>query len=699
MKNQFASAATICLLFTAIFIHQHLHAQTVDAEAVTSGTLHYGDNNTAPLLGTVVTMTVSGMIVRTSLTQTFQNNTPFWQEGTYVFPLPDDASVDTLEMKVGEAVIKGVIKTRTQARQQYESAKSEGRKASLVEQHRANLFTTHVANIPPGESIDITIEFQSAVHYDNGIFSTHFPLTITPRYLPGNRLPASQPLEESVIQTDAGWSDMSAISPPMVPTENAARTSITVNIEAGIPLQSITSNTHQIITSEIVTPGSPDNQWLVQLADSDIPMDRDFQLHWTPPLGQSPRAAVFRGDKSASDGAPEQDEGGTSTSTYASVMLIPPQQLFNGNRPSREVIFVIDTSGSMQGNSIVQARRALALGIERLTDQDTFNVIEFDNQASPLFTTVQSAHAANRTKATDWINKLHADGGTEIQGALMLALKRNQSDSTRLRQVVFVTDGSVGNEEEIFHYIRKHLDNSRLFTVGIGSAPNTWFMRKAAEAGRGSYVSIPRIEDVSTSMRNLFNKLERPVLTDIHLDILGAPAAERYPQIIPDLYAGEPITANLRWSDAVDSAEIVISGQQAGQAWSRKLALPAAGHSNNQLAKQFAGRKIEFLEDSRLFGKPSEDIEQRVTEVALEYGLVTSYTSLVAVEQKPARNPVTDDLFSSELPSAMPFGNTMPFPQGSLGLALRWIMAVIFSLLSVLFALATLQQVRSHAHG
>jgi Ca-activated chloride channel family protein len=696
MKNQLVSAATLCLLLTLLFAHHRAGAQVHVPDEISSGMLHYSTHERALLLSTDVEMTITGMLVRTSLTQRFYNDSPFWQEGIYVFPLPDDASVDTLEMQIGDRSVKGIIKTRSQATTAYETAKAQGSQASLVEQQRANLFTTQVANIPPGESIDVTIGFQSAVQYEDGVFSTRFPLTLTPRYTPVVRLPVDEPLDGTMIPQDAGWSNMNGISPPMVPAAQAARTTITADINAGLPLQSITSRTHQIVAQERLAADGVTQHWQVQLAHSDIPMDRDVELSWAPPPGRSPGAAVFRENQLTA--AKPITQNGDSAATYASVMLVPPQQLFDSPRPPREVLFVIDTSGSMQGSSIVQARRALALGISRLTRQDAFNVIEFDDAATSLFADVQPANDANRTLATDWINQLRADGGTEILPAMKLAFHDHNIDHARLRQVVFVTDGSVGNEAEIFHYIKSHLNQSRLFTVGIGSAPNTWFMRKAAQAGRGSYVFIPRVQDVADTMRTLFNKLEKPVLTNIQLDVLGTPETERYPSTIADLYAGEPIVIDLHWQGIVDDAEIVISGEHAGQSWSRKLSLPAATTQSGQLAKQFAAKKITALQDSQLFHHSPQQVEKQITDLALDYGLVTPFTSLVAVAEKVVRDLVKDTLQATEVPAAMPFGNTMAFPQGSLGLTLRWLLAAVFSLLSVIFALATLQQVRSYTH-
>jgi len=191
-------------------------------------------------------------------------------------------------------------------------------------------------------------------------------------------------------------------------------------------------------------------------------------------------------------------------------MLMPPQQIFNDVIPQREVIFVIDTSNSMSGNSIVQARKTLALGIERLTSQDTFNVIEFDNDAHKLFTNAVTADEANKNQAINWVQQLRADGGTEILGALASALN-GSSAKERIRQIVFVTDGSVGNEQEIFHYLKQAIGSTRLFTVGIGSAPNTWFMRKSAELGKGTYTHIANVSEIVDKTLLLLAKRTRSV--------------------------------------------------------------------------------------------------------------------------------------------------------------------------------------------
>ncbi len=696
MKNHLASAATLCLVVMCLFAHHRAFASQSTFNEIQSGTLllktQLQDSNNytpASILDTNVNITVNGMLTRTRLTQTFQNDSPHWLEAVYVFPLPDSARVDKLRMVIGEKVIESDIQTRKKARQTYEAAKNTGNKASLLEQQRANLFTSRVANIPPGKKIEIEIEFQSLVRYLDGSFSLNFPLTITPRYIPGHRLQhtSSAAENESYNATAAGWAsvtDADEITPPTVAAYDAPTTTIVVNIEAGLPLESISSESHAISTEQT------GDLWRVSLTGKTIAMDRDFRLNWHPVLGQSPHAAIFREDRHTD----------TDNDSFASIMLMPPQDLFDTKTTMREVVFVIDTSGSMQGDSIVQARNALQIGIDRLTEQDTFNVIEFDNDTHTLFTTEVDATPENKRRALTWVSSLSADGGTEIMGAMNAALSGQHHNEQRIRQVIFVTDGSVGNEDEIFQRIQQTIKNSRLFTIGIGSAPNTWFMRKAAELGRGSYTSISTQNDVSDKMLQLFNKLERPVLTNISLNWSGVSKPELYPATVPDLYAGEPVLADARWNHKIGEGQLTISGAHAGQQWQRRLTLgakPAASNDNKgELHKRWAKRKIESLEDSLLFGGDRESITNTITTTALNYNLVSKYTSLVAVEHIVERDPLAAPLPTAAVPSAMPFGDTMALPQGSLDIGLRLLLAIAFSLMAVLFSLATLQQVRSH---
>ena len=639
----------------------------------------------APLLNTSVQIDVQGMLARTRVEQTFTNDTNRWIEAVYVFPLPDDASVDELTMLVADKEINGVIQPKSKARKIYNDARQAGKKASLLEQQRANLFTTRLANIAPGETALIRIAYQSSVQYSNGQFELMFPLTITPRYIPGTATTYNS--EHLYGSGSQGWAlptqtvpDAGEITPPT--SNSPAPVAINVSIDAGLDGLTINSNTHDIIT----TPDDTRSKLLkVELAGQTVRADRDFKLNWTPAATKAPVAAVFRQDTQVQQ----------QTHSFASFMLMPPQQIYTASHVPREVIFVMDTSSSMSGNSIQQARAALMLGIERLTNDDLFNVIEFDNNTSTLFATSVNANSANKVIAGKWIKQLHANGGTEILGALQAALNLPPADE-RLRQIVFVTDGSVGNEDQIFRYLQSNIADTRLFTVGIGSAPNTWFMRRAAETGRGSYTTIANGSELSTKMMHLLKRLESPALTDVRLTFDTDTVAEIYPTTLPDVYLGEPVLADARWTDKLNNGSVEISGTYAGNTWSQKLRLNAVETSSAStgLDKLWAHRKIQSLENDLLFNTDLQETEDAITNIAMDYSLVSRYTSLVAVEQKASRDIRQTDLQTVAVPQAIPAGNTMLFPQGSLGTRFKFIVSLLFAILSVAFGLASLRQTR-----
>ena len=711
-------ATMIILLATTMHVHaselQHQLNQIESGTLVVSHQDEDGSYQAISPLSTDVKIDVSGLLARAQVKQTFRNQSDHWIEAIYAFPLPDESRVDHMEMQIGDRKVTGEIRAKQQARKEYQQALGEGKRVSLLESQRANLFTNRVANIPPLETIEIIFSYQWQVEYIDGVFELRVPLTITPRYLPGTRLRAAERAsvtannrrstqdgnQAQFVQsiTDYGprtdqvfFSEAEDISPPMTSSQNATPTSIFITINTAIALESVSSPSHDIYNDQT------DTHWRVSLANAMVPADRDFTLNWSPQLGQSPLAAIFTKTAEQTTSTPGKPEH------FASVMVVPPQDLFQSASTTREVIFVIDTSGSMQGNSIRQARAALQFAIERLTETDTFNVIEFDSVTQTLFTNARSASESNKTTAINWVRSLRADGGTEITAALDAALgnQRGQTtEPTRLRQVVFITDGSVGNEAELFKQIENTLGQSRLFTIGIGSAPNTWFMRRAAETGRGTYTYIARQEEVREQMRALLQKLEKPVLTEITLEWNNIDQPEVYPAVIPDLYAGEPILFDARWIGEPGKGSLSIQGRHAGNKWTNQLQIDTHATSTDishttSLEKQWAHRKIEAMENSLLFAEDRQSIEQQITDLALHYAMVTRYTSLIAVDQQVAREPAANALKRTAIPSAMPHGNTMLLPQGSLGIGLKLLLATIFSIGAILFGLATLRQVQT----
>ena len=573
----------------------------------------------APLLKTDVSISITGIIARTTLTQEFVNPsrvTDDWAEGIYVFPLPDTAAVDHLRMKVGDRTITGEIRERAEAKRRYEQAKQEGTRASLVEQERPNVFTVSIANIAPQDRITVEIEYQETVRYDQGVFSLRFPMVVGPRYIPGTPVVIEEEPQGSGRSPNTDRvADASRITPPVQPPHRGPinPVSLTVDLAAGFPLGKIESPYHDILTIP-----DPDGRRHVTLRRDHVPANRDFQLTWQPAGGPFPAALIYR----------EQQHD----STYGLLMVAPPASDEMVTTAPRETIFVIDTSGSMAGTSIEQAKAALLLALGRLTSQDRFNVIQFNSTTHLLFSEPQAVRTDVLGKAVRYVERLHANGGTEILPAMKMALK-GRPPATHLRQVIFLTDGQVGNEEELFDVIRAQLGQSRLFTIGIGSAPNSHFMRKAAEFGRGTFTHIGSISEVKAQMDAIFRKLERPVLTDIQVQGFEA-IAEVFPPRIPDLYEGEPVVLAFKTSTAPST--VTLTGLFNSKPWTQSVDV-AGSPSRGGLSVYWARQKLASLMDHHRPEGAEASIRQSILDVALAHHLVSPYTSLVAVDTEPIR--------------------------------------------------------------
>jgi Ca-activated chloride channel family protein len=591
---------------------------------------------TATRTNTDVTMNISGLVARVSVRQEFRNDGAEWVEGIYVFPLPDKAAVDRIRLHIGERYIEGEIREKEQARKDYERARDEGRKASLVEQQRPNLFTTAVANIAPGERVVVEIEYLEDLRYDDGTFGIRFPMTLTPRYIPGSPLPDRK---------GSGWSpdttrvsDASLITPPHVTASRDHRISLRASIDAGMPLEVVASRYHPVDVAE------DKNRYTVSLANDEVPMDHDFELLWRPVPSAVPRAMVFR--ETIAD------------QPHYLLMVVPPDAA-KDVPPSmpRELLFVVDTSGSMHGVSIAQAKKALGRALDGLHANDRFNIVEFNSTTRALYHQSVAADAVNIAHARNFVRGLEANGGTEMRPALRLALDSASAES-HLRQIVFITDGSVGYEDELYDMIESRLGNARLFTVGIGSAPNSWFMRKAAELGRGTFVVISALHEVGEKMDRLFDKLGHPQVTNIGVSWPGGTVVEAYPQVVPDLYLGEPVTVRAKAAMPFPPGSAIrVTGDSTAGAWTHELPLES-GEDNPGIGALWARAKIAALHDEERRGADSALTRKAVIETAIAHHLVSKYTSLVAVDKTPVR-PAGDPLAREQVPNLLPYGQSM----------------------------------------
>jgi len=647
----FESAAALLIGFAALFLSfepmwsaESLQAAFVKPGDARSGSLllktedGYAD---AARLGIDVDLTVSGPTARARVTQIFRNPTQNWVEAVYVYPLPSGGAVDTLKMVIGDRVVVGDIKERQQARIIYEQAARNGQKAALTEQERPNIFTNSVANIGPGETVLVQIEYQEPVQQTGNEFSLRLPMVVGPRYNPA-------PVVQSVdFRPDGGgWGasksdpvpDRDRISPEVLdpalhPPVNP--TSITVRLQAGFPLGEVKSHHHAIETE------SPDSGTrIIRLAEGVAPADRDFELTWKPAAEKAPSVGLFREHVGDSD--------------YLLAFVTPPSVEQAEKKPlPREVIFVIDNSGSMGGVSIIQAKASLIYALGRLQPGDRFNVIRFDHTMDVLFPNSVPADREHLGQATSFVGALQANGGTEMVPAMRAALSDTSGgDANHVRQVVFLTDGAIGNEQQLFETISALRGRSRIFMVGIGSAPNTYLMTRAAELGRGAFTHIGSVEQVEERMRGLFAKLENPAVTNLTAKFSDA-TADITPAAIPDLYRDEPLILAAKLDKLAGSVE--IKGRIGDRPWVVTLPLANAAEGKG-LSKLWARRKIADAEVARTTraAEPA-DADKTILALALEHQLVTRLTSLVAVDKTPS-HPEGEPLKVSELPINLPAG-------------------------------------------
>jgi Ca-activated chloride channel family protein len=655
-------AAALAFATIALLLSFAANARTVGINDPKTGELLLrtgtaGQYDVAPKLETEVAIQVSGLVARTRVTQVFHNPGGEYVEGIYVFPLPEKAAVDHLKMQIGERLIEGRIQEKEEARRTYEKAKSEGRKAALVEQQRPNLFTNSVAHIGPDEMVRITIEYQQALAYENGEYRLRFPLAVTPRYVPRLAAAAREGMPDEGKAVEAALALQPAYAPPNCGAVNPV--DIAVTIDAGVPLGRVESSYHDAWIEK-----QAGQRVMVSLQKEQEEADRDFELVWSVAAGAAPQAALFT--------------EGVAGATYGLLMVVPPQpsaaEKATLDRFARETILIVDTSGSMAGTSIEQAKAAVVYALETFTPRDRFNIVEFNSIMRPLFPDAMPASAENVKHARAWVQALRAGGGTEMAPALRFALNGREPNGA-LRQVIFMTDGGVGNEDELFRLIAERLGASRLFTIGIGSAPNSHFMTKAAQFGRGTFTYIGDVREVEEKMAKLFAKIEAPVLKDVAIRWADGTPLETFPPRVPDLYLGEPIVVSAAFSRTAAST-VIVSGLRGNQPWSVALT-PSADSDASGVGALWARAKIATLMDELRTGGDAAEVRKAVVQVALEHHLVSAYTSLVAVDVTPAN--ATGSLRTALLKANLPRGSEMAgaIPQTDTAATLQFLLGLL----------------------
>ncbi len=571
---------------------------------------------TCPLRHTDVKAGISGFLGRVTVTQEFQN--PFQEkiEAVYTFPLPQHAAVDDMTMLVGQRTIKGVIKRREEARKIYEDARARGQVASLLDQERPNIFTQHVANIMPGDKVTITISYVETLKYEDGTYEFVFPMVVGPRYIPG------QPTGKQ----GGGWApdtdrvpDASRITPPVAKpgTRAGHDISVAVTLDAGLPVDKLECPTHEVVTER---PGV--SRAVVRLKDKDVIPNKDFILRYDV-AGRRISDAVL---------AHRAARGG-----FFTLILQPPDHVVAADITPKEIVFVLDTSGSMMGFPIEKAKEAMKLALEGLNPQDTFNLITFSGDTRILFPEPVPATPENLRRAQDFLASRYGSGGTEMMKAIRAALDPSDKQG-HLRVVCFMTDGYVGNDMEIISEVQKHA-NARVFAFGIGSSVNRFLLDGMAKYGRGEVEYVGLNDDGSAAAKRFHQRVRSPLLTDISIEWGKLPVSELYPARIPDLFSAKPVVISGRYAGAARGT-IRLRGKVAGRPFTRDIQvdLPASAAGHDVLASLWARRKVEDLMSQDFGGMQGgamrADLREAIVKLGLEFRLMTQFTSFVAVEER-----------------------------------------------------------------
>ena len=613
-----ALSMAFTLLFLTVTEHDSVSAAKSKTTLQTQASLQVlKDGKPAgvcPLKHTAVKGEVSGFLSRVTVTQEFENPFPDKIEAVYIFPLPASAAVDDLTMTIGDRIVKGKIMRREEARATYESAKSLGNIASLLDQERPNIFTQAVANIMPGQQIRITISYVEALKYADGSYEWTFPMVVGPRYIPTSVGQEQQ--ADSTATESAAVPDAARITPPVA---DGLRTghdiSLEITLDAGVPVESLNSATHAI---DIERPD--ERRAVVRLKDQSTIPNQDFVLKYQV-AGQQIEDAVL---------AHHSSQGG-----FFTLILQPPQRVTAEDVMPKELVFVLDTSGSMEGFPLDKAKETMKLALKNLYPHDTFNVITFSGDTHVLFPAPVPATEANLRRATDFLNSRKSDGGTEMMKAIRAALKASDSQQ-HLRITCFMTDGQVGNDLEIISEVQKH-PNARVFAMGFGSAPNRFLLDKMAVYGRGEVDYVSESGDTSEAAQRFNERVRNPLLTDIAVEWEGLAVTDVYPKRIPDLFSVQPVILTGRYQSS-GKGVIRLRGMMAGQKFVREIPveLPADESRHDVLATLWARQKIDELLGQDMAGAQAgsmrKEPREEITRLGLEFKLMTQFTSFVAVD-------------------------------------------------------------------
>jgi len=573
----------------------------------------------APLKHTDVKIKIRGFVAEVTVMQEFLNPLERPIEAIYVFPLPHDSAVNATEMRVGKRIIRGKIDRRQAARKKYETARDEGKRASLLEQERPNIFTQSLANIGPGETIHVVIRYVQALPCKDGAYELVYPMVVGPRYVPGAGRVAAGQSGHGRIPDNARVPDASRITPPVIKPGRRCGfdISIAVDVDTGVPIQSITSRAHKISTER-----SGESRASVLLDSADSVPNKDFVLNIAS-AGKQPQIGMV---------AHHNGKIGHFT------MVVQPPRTPTGDqiRP-REVICVIDVSGSMSGRPLAMAGKAAVKLLRTLRPTDRFNVYVFSNQSTSFSPTPLTANDQNLGKGIAYVNSLRARGGTNMLLGVRDALSQAIPE-THLRVIAMFTDGYIGNEAEILSEVKRSVSTARFCTFGTGSSVNRYLLDRIARLGNGLCEVILLNDKPGEIIDRFAERMSKPVLTDVGVKINGVEVVDCIPGRVPDLYDGIPVYVHGRYRTG-GKASIAVTGRIGAEPSTANMefTFPSATKDSSPLPSIWARQRIKQLELDGLDRKDEQGHKEEITLLALEYSLMSKYTSFVAVDETPTQ--------------------------------------------------------------
>ncbi len=569
-----------------------------------------------PLAHTTVRARVSGSVARVTVTQRFENRFAQPIEAVYLFPLPADAAVDAMEMHLGERVVRARIQRRSEAQRTYTQARAEGRRAALLEQQRPNLFAQRVANIQPGERIDVQIQYVQSLPFADGAYEFTFPMVAPRRYDP------SHPDPRAASDALAPGANLPAAVAAAGNTLRSARDiDVEVNVDAGMPIEQLESPSHRL---DVQRP-APERA-AVRLAAGDTVANRDLVVRYRLG-GSSPRAAVL---------SYRDVESG-----YVGLLVQPPEAPAGNTLTPRDLVAVIDTSSSMNGRPLAQAQGVLDRVLAELRPTDTFQLVRFADRIETLAPRALPATPASVARGVAFVHGLRATGATEMVAAIRAALEASHAnaDPGRLPIVLLITDGFIGNEADVLRALAENLGTTRVYALGVGSAVNRFLLERAAEVGRGRAIVSTLGESPEAAALRFAGYVARPVFTDVSIDWGGLDVQDVYPRRVPDLFADRPLEVHARYVRG-GRGTVRVRGTVAGRRYERavEVNLPdTPGDATHEAQRPLWAQAAVHERLNALYLRDDAHLAEEVAQLGLAHHLVTPWTSFVAVDDAPAR--------------------------------------------------------------